>query len=123
MLRIAIYDEEKQLNQAAALLDANLWSHPGLHGPVGRCMHYNCIDGGIDSRTIRVSFREAAASLQAKRRFCLRTASFVLNFQHATGVQGQTALLDNGQTMTLPRTAAVEFKKAWENYWLEDNFQ
>lgn len=45
------------------------------------------------------------------------------NFQHVTGVQGQTALLDNGQTMTLPRTAAVEFKKAWENYWLEDNFQ
>lgn len=87
---------------------------------VGRCMRYYCTDTTIDSQTIRVSFREAAAPLLADRRFCLCGASFVLNFQHVTGVNGQTALLDNGQTVILPRMSATGFKKAWGNYWLEE---
>ena len=87
---------------------------------MGRCVRYYCTDGTVDSQTIRVSFREAAAPLLADRRFCQCGASFVLNFQHVTGVRGQTALLDNGQTVALPRTAATEFKKAWGRYWLED---
>ena len=88
---------------------------------VGRYMRYYCTDTTIDSQTIRVSFREAVASLLADRRFCLCGASFVLNFQHVTGVNGQTALLDNGQTVILPRKSATEFKKAWGNYWLEEH--
>ena len=87
---------------------------------VGRCMRYYCTDATIDSQTIRVSFREAAASLLADQRFYLCGASFVLNFQHVTGVNGQTALLDNGQAVSLPRTAATEFKKAWGDYWLTE---
>ena len=88
---------------------------------VGRCMRYFCTDGTIDSQTIRVSFREAAAPLLTDRRFCLCGASFVLNFQHVAGVNGQVALLDNGQTVALPRTAATEFKKAWGNSWLGES--
>ena len=88
---------------------------------VGRCMRYSCTDGTVDSQTIRVSFREAAAPLLADRRFCLCGASFVLNFQHVTGVNGQTALLDNGQSLVLPRAAATEFKKAWGSYWLTED--
>lgn len=88
---------------------------------VGRCMRYYCTETIIDSQTIRVSFREATAALLADSRFCLCGASFVLNFQHVTGVNGQTALLDNGQTVVLPRTAATDFKKAWGNYWLEEH--
>ena len=65
-------------------------------------------------------FREMAAPLLTDRRFFLCGASFVLNFQHVTGVNGQTALLDNGQTVALPRSAATEFKKAWGNYWLTE---
>ena len=87
---------------------------------VGRCMRYYCTDATIDSQTIRVSFREAAASLLADQRFYLCGASFVLNFQHVTGVNGQVALLDNGQAVSLPRTAATEFKKAWGDYWLTE---
>ena len=87
---------------------------------VGRCVRYYCTDSTVDSQTIRVSFREAAAPLLADRRFCLCGASFVINFQHVTGVNGQTALLDSGQTVALPRTAAADFKKAWGNYWLEE---
>jgi len=87
---------------------------------VGRCMRYYCTDGTIDSQTIRVSFHEAAASLLADRRFYQCGASFVLNFQHVTGVTGQTALLDDGQTVALPRMAATDFKKAWGNYWLAE---
>lgn len=86
---------------------------------VERCIRYYCTDGTVDSQTIRVSFREAVAPLLADRRFCLCGASFVLNFQHVTGVQGQTALLDNGQSVALPRTAATDFKRAWGSYWLE----
>ena len=88
---------------------------------VGRCIRYYCTDCTLDSQTIRVSFREAAAPLLDDQRFCLCGASFVLNFQHVTGVNGQTALLDSGQTVALPRTAAADFKKAWGSYWLEEN--
>lgn len=88
---------------------------------MGRCMRYYCTDGTVDSQTIRVSFREMAAPLLADRRFCQCGASFVLNFQHVTGVKGQTALLDNGQSVALPRTAAAEFKRAWGDYWLEEH--
>lgn len=87
---------------------------------VGRCVRYYCTDCTVDSQTIRVPFREITTPLLADRRFFLCGASFVLNFQHVTGVNGQTALLDNGQAVTLPRTAAAEFKKAWGSYWLEE---
>ena len=87
---------------------------------VGRFMRYYCTDSVVDSQTIRVSFREMAIPLLADRRFYLCGASFVLNFQHVAGVNGQIALLDNGQAVTLPRTSATDFKKAWGNYWLSE---
>ena len=90
---------------------------------VGRCARYFCTDGIVDSLTIRTSFRATAAPLLADRRFCLCGASFVLNYQHVTGVKGQQALLDNGQIIPLPRTAATEFKRAWGRYWLEEHSQ
>lgn len=88
---------------------------------VGRCLRYYCTDTTIDTQGIRGSLREATASLLADRRFYLCGASFVLNFQHVSGVNGQAALLDNGQTVALPRSSATEFKKAWGSYWLEEN--
>ena len=87
---------------------------------VGRCMRYYCTDGSVDSQSIRTPFREMAAPLLRDRRFCLCGASFVLNFQHVTGMQGQQALLDDGQAVSLPRAAATDFKKAWGNYWLTE---
>lgn len=88
---------------------------------VGRCLRYYCTDTTVDTQSIRGSLREATASLLADRRFYLCGASFVLNFQHVSGVNGQVALLDNGQAVALPRTSATEFKKAWGSYWLEEN--
>lgn len=88
---------------------------------VRRCARYYCTDGVVDSQTIRVPFREMAACLLSDRRFFLCGASFVLNFQHVAGVNGQEALLDDGQIVTLPRTAAADFKKAWGSYWLEED--
>lgn len=85
----------------------------------GRCMRYYCTNETVDSLSIRISFREAANALLKDQRFCLCGASFVLNFQHISRVNGQIALLDNGHTVMLPRTAAADFKKAWGNYWLE----
>lgn len=85
----------------------------------GRCIRYHCTDGAVDSQSIRAPFREVVAPLLADRRFFLCGASFVLNFQHVAGVQGQQALLDSGQTVSLPRAVATEFKKAWGSYWLQ----
>ena len=87
----------------------------------GRVMRCHCTDGVLDSQTLRMPFREAAAPLLADPRFYLCGASFVLNFRHVTGIKGQEALLDNGEALTLPRTAAVEFKRAWGDYWLKEN--
>ena len=87
---------------------------------VGRRIRYYCTDNTVDSQSIRTSFREVVAPLLADRRFFLCGASFVMNFQHVTGVKGQEALLSNGQTVVLPRMAATEFKKAWGNYWLTE---
>ena len=87
----------------------------------GRVMRCHCTDGVLDSQTLRMPFREAAAPLLADPRFHLCGASFVLNFRHVTGIKGQEALLDNGEALTLPRTAAVEFKRAWGDYWLKEN--
>lgn len=87
----------------------------------GRVMRCHCTDGVLDSQTLRMPFREAAAPLLADPRFYLCGASFVLNFRHVTSIKGQEALLDNGEALTLPRTAAVEFKRAWGDYWLKEN--
>lgn len=87
---------------------------------VGRIMRYHCIDGPVDSQTIRASFKETAAPLLADHRFSLCGASFVLNFQHVTGVSSHTALLDDGSEVMLPRTTVASFKRAWGKYWLEE---
>ena len=81
-------------------------------------MRYVCVDHTVDSQSIRVSFREMVAPLLADSRFCLCGASFVFNLEHVAGVNGQNALLDNGVTVPLPRTAATGFKLAWGQYWL-----
>lgn len=87
---------------------------------IGRFMRYYCTDGPVDSHTIRVPFRDMVAPLLADRRFYLCGASFVLNFRHVVGVNGQVARLDNGETVMLPRTSAAEFKRAWGAYWLDE---
>ena len=87
---------------------------------MGRCMRYHCVGGVVDSQSIRSPFKTAAAPLLADRRFYLCGASFALNLQHVTGVHGQAAILDNGQTVTLPRMSAADFKKAWGRFWLEE---
>ena len=87
---------------------------------MGHCMRYHCVGGVVDSQSIRSPFKTAAAPLLADRRFYLCGASFALNLQHVTGVHGQAAILDNGQTATLPRMSAADFKKAWGKFWLEE---
>ena len=89
---------------------------------VGRCIRYHCTDGAVDSLTIRSSFKEMMEPLLADRRFRLCGASYVLNFQYITGINGQTCLLDNGQTIVLPKAAAAAFKQDWGSYWLEEVF-
>lgn len=87
---------------------------------LGRCIRYYCTDGIVDSQTIRVSFRKMVAPLLTDKRFYLCGASFVLNFQYVIGVTGQTALLEGGHTVALPRMTVTAFKKAWGSYWLEE---
>lgn len=90
---------------------------------VGRIMRYNCVEGVVDSLSIRVSFREAVAPLLKDSRFYLCGASFVLNFQHVTGVTGQIAIFGDGAHVALPRAVAADFKRAWGCYWLLNSRQ
>lgn len=84
----------------------------------GRIMRYICSDEVVETVTLRTSFKEMAAPLLADKRFCMCGASYVLNMQHVTGVDGQRAYLDNGGVLTLPRSSAVSFKSVWGEYWL-----
>ncbi len=85
---------------------------------VGRRMRYYCTDGTVDTQTIRASFQEEVRPLLDDRRFCLCGVSFLLNLEHVAGVEGRTALLDNGERLTLPRSASG-FKHVWGRFWLE----
>lgn len=84
----------------------------------GRVVRYHCVDGTVQSTTLRTAFRDVVAPLLADRRFCLCGASFVLNMERVTGVEDQCALLDDGSRVALPRTSASAFKAAWGDFWL-----
>lgn len=88
---------------------------------VGRIMRYHCAGEVVDSQSIRTSFKDMTAPLLSDGRFYRCGASFVLNLQHVTGVRGQSALLDDGGVLPLPRMAVAAFKNAWGKFWLEEN--
>lgn len=64
-----------------------------------------------------MTFREAVAPLLADRSFFLCGASFVLNLRHVTGVQGRTALMDDGHAVPLLRSVVKEFERRWDEFW------
>ena len=84
----------------------------------GRALRYCCADCVLDSTTIRTSLRDAARPLLNDRRFYLCGASYVLNMQRITGICGQSVTFDTGRSISLPRTAAADFKAAWGAFWL-----
>ncbi len=86
---------------------------------VGRFMRFYLVSGEtVDSRSIRTSFRDAAATLLADERFALCGASFVLGLHHVKSVEKNAALLDSGNWVPVPAPTFVDLKKAWMNYWL-----
>ena len=87
---------------------------------IGRRVRYYCTDGTVDTQTIRCTFRDAVHPLTEERRFCMCGASFLVNMEHVTGVDGQEALLDNGGRLILPRSAS-SFKDNWGRFWLEED--
>lgn len=87
---------------------------------VSRIVRYHCTDGTVDSRSIRVSFRQAVAPLLADPRFYLCGASYVFNLQRVLGVSGGQAQLDGGGAVELPQRWIMPFKIAWGNYWLDE---
>lgn len=87
---------------------------------IGRRVRYYCTDGTVDTQTIRCTFRDAVHPLTEERRFCMCGASFLVNMEHVTGVDGREALLDNGGRLILPRSAS-SFKDNWGRFWLEED--
>lgn len=86
---------------------------------VSRTARYHLSDGEtVDSVTLRGSFQEAVSSLLADPRFILCGASFAVNLQHVTAVEGGCFLLDSGNSLSLPRRFAARAKRAWASYWL-----
>ncbi len=86
----------------------------------GRRLRYYCIDGTVDSVSLRVPFHKAVESLLGDSRFCQCGSSFAFNFRHIMGVNAHMVLLDNGKTVAIPRTSAAAFKTAWGRFWLEE---
>ena len=85
----------------------------------GRVMRCHCVKRTLDSLTLRIPFREAAAPLLADSRFCPCGASFVLNYRHIHAIEGDTAVMDNGTQLPLPRRFSTQVKQGWINYWME----
>jgi len=86
---------------------------------VERYMRYYLADGEtVNSRTIRGSFRDAAAELLADGHFALCGASFALGLRHVKAVERNGALLDSGLWLPVPQSAFAGLKRAWMNYWL-----
>ncbi len=86
---------------------------------VDRFMRYYLVSGETaDSRTLRGSFRDAAATLLSDSRFFLCGASFVLGLHHVKSVERSEALLDSGGHLPVSRSAVADLKRAWMNYWL-----
>lgn len=123
------------LDQAVAVRQKHREEHVVIHTPnglrtlplndilylerVSRSVRYYMADGEtIDSRTLRGTFGEAAASLLEDPRFILCGASFALNLSHVKAIERREALLDSGACLPLPRTAYGTVKKEWLNYWL-----
>lgn len=69
-------------------------------------------------RPFEFSFTKPS-SLLVSPVFSLCGANFVFIFEHAVRVNGQSAMLDDGQNIALTRMAATDFKLAWGSYWLE----
>ena len=85
---------------------------------VERFMRYYLAGGEtVDSRTLRGSFREGAATLLADERFALCGASFVLGLHHVKSIERGKALLDTGERVSVSMNACAELKRAWMNYW------
>ncbi len=86
---------------------------------VDRLMRYYLVGGEtVDSRTLRGSLREGAATLLTDERFALCGASFVLGLHHVKSIERGRALLDTGEWVSVSMNACAELKRAWMNYWL-----
>jgi len=86
---------------------------------VDRFMRYHLAGGEtVDSRTIRGSFRDAAAALLSDGRFFLCGASFVLGLHHVRSVEKNEALMERGGRVPVSRSSFAGLKRAWMNYWL-----
>lgn len=88
---------------------------------VGRGLRYYCSNDIVDSMSLRVTFHTAVEPLLTDPRFCQCGSSFAFNLQHVVGVKGQEVLLDNGDSVAIPRASVVSFKHAWGNFWLEED--
>lgn len=87
----------------------------------GRIIRYHCKnDVVIDSLTLKTNFKEANAILLQNNKFSLCGASFVINLEYVTNIQGQTLTLYNKEKLTIPRNIATSFKSLWGKYWLNE---
>ena len=87
----------------------------------GRIIRYHCKnDVVIDSLTLKTNFKDANAILLQNNKFSLCGASFVINLECVTNIQGQTLTLYNKEKLTIPRNISTSFKSLWGKYWLNE---
>lgn len=86
-----------------------------------RIIRYHCKNNIIiDSLTLKTNFKQANTKLLQNNKFCLCGASFVINLEYVTNIQGQTLTLYNNEKIIIPRNVATNFKNIWGKYWLNE---
>ena len=86
---------------------------------VGRTIAYDCInEKKIISVSLHKSFKESVLPILKDKCFILCGSSYILNLRHILSIENNTAKMDNGDMVPLPRRLTVNIKQTWMNYWL-----
>lgn len=86
-----------------------------------RVLRYHQRDGSVtESLTLRTSFQKAVEEILADGRFFRCGTSFAVNLHYVREMNKDAMLLDNGDTVPLPRGMLGEARRRWSSYWRGD---
>lgn len=88
---------------------------------VNRVLRYHQVDGSIaESLTLRTSFQKAVEPILADGRFFRCGTSLAVNLHYVRGLDTDGMLMDNGDTIPLPKGMLNEARRRWSSFWRGD---
>jgi len=89
---------------------------------ISRLLRFHLANGeAVDSKTIRLAFTQAVASLLQDERFLAVHQSFVINMAHVQELQSRNIVMTNGMEVPVPRPKYVMVKNAYLSYLAKSN--